>query len=71
MIAGLQVTTPLRTIVDLARFALPFGEPEVRIVKAIIASSNIQLSDCKDALSERRNLPNKRRALERLELCTR
>jgi len=71
IVAGLQVTTPLRTIVDLTRFATPFGESEVRIVKAMIASSNMQLSDCKNALSERRNLPNKRRALERLDLCIR
>jgi len=71
IVAGLQVTTPLRTIVDLARFAIPFGEREVRIVKAMIAISPIRLSDCRNALSERRNLPNKRRALERLELCTR
>ena len=71
IVAGLQVTTPLRTIIDLARFAIPFGEREARIVKAMIASSQIRLSDCKNALTERRNLPNKRRALERLELCTR
>ncbi len=69
IVAGLQVTTPLRTIVDLARFAIPFGEHEVRIVKAMIASGHTRLSDCARVLNERRNLPNKRRALERLALC--
>jgi len=71
VVAGLQVTTPLRTILDLARFATPFGELEVRIVKAMIASSLTRFDDCATALNERRNLPNKRRALERLELCIR
>jgi len=71
IVAGLQVTTPLRTIVDLARFAIPFGEHEVGIVKAMVASGLTRLSDCRIALTQRRNLPNKRRALERLERCTR
>ncbi|MCY7411903.1 MAG: hypothetical protein LH471_02520 [Salinibacterium sp.] len=71
MIAGLQVTTPLRTIVDLARFATPFGEHEVRIVRSMIASGLTRLRDCNSAITERRNLPNKRRALERLKLCER
>jgi len=59
------VTSPLRTVVDLVRFAEVFGDREVEVVRRLGAS----LTDAARLIGERRNLPNKRRALARLRLC--
>jgi hypothetical protein len=65
-LGGCQVTTPLRTIVDLARFSADFGELEEQIVAALMSEHGIAVGDCLDDLEGRRNLPNKRRAVLRL-----
>ena len=56
---GHRVTTPLRTILDLARFADPF-EPEIVARLAVIAA--LDLDDCLAALSGRSGIPAKSRA---------
>lgn len=66
VIAGLQVTTPLRTIVDLARFSPMFGEAEKRMVAWLMQHHGLGLADCEADIDRRRNLPGKRRALARL-----
>jgi hypothetical protein len=69
VIAGVQVTTPLRTVVDLARFAEPFGTQEVRMIRWFVSNSWVGIDECLRAVAGRRNLPNKRRAITRLQLC--
>jgi hypothetical protein len=66
VLAGLRVTTPLRTVTDLARFSAAFGDEEARIVRALLATGALALDDCRAALERRRNLPAKRLAWQRL-----
>ena len=63
VISGIRVTTPLRTIVDLARFGASFDE---QLVLRLLAFGGVTVADCIDAMDRRRNLPGKRLALERL-----
>src|SRR6187402_1771121 len=60
---GCGVTSPLRTAVDLARFAETF-EPDV--VVALAAIGRFGGEDCLAVLDRRRNLPAKNRAKARL-----
>jgi len=62
-IAGVRVTTPLRTAVDLARFA-DLYDPE--IVRRLLTDANLTVQHCIDKLDARRNLPRKKIALARL-----
>jgi len=56
---GVRVTTPLRTILDLARFAEPFrAETVVRLA----AIAGLGLDDCLTALAGRPGIPAKHRA---------
>jgi hypothetical protein len=64
---GMRVTTPLRTVVDLARFSIRFGETEELIVRWLALHFGFDSSTCVDVMNRRRNLPNKRIALDRLE----
>jgi hypothetical protein len=66
LVDGLQVTSPLRTVLDLARFSDSFAAEEHEIVAALLHGGGLELDDCLAELRARRNLPNKRRALERL-----
>ena len=52
------MTTPLRTVVDLARFGTSFDE---QLVLRLLAFGGITVADCLDAMDRRRNLPGKRR----------
>lgn len=63
---GHQVTTPLRTIVDLARFSPVFAELEHSVVTRLMALGGFGLQHCLEDIDRRRNLPNKRQAIERL-----
>lgn len=56
---GCRVTTPLRTILDLARFAEPFDPATISRV-AVIA--DIRLDDCLDSLTRRSGIRAKSRA---------
>ncbi len=69
MIAGVQLTTPLRTVVDLARFSAEFGPSESSAVTRLLRTGGFSLADCLDEMNRRRNLPNKRQAAERLSRC--
>jgi hypothetical protein len=68
-LGGIRITTPLRTVLDLARFSADFGDNELGIVRRLMSMHRITLADCVDQLDSRRNLPNKRRAKERLSRC--
>jgi len=59
----LRITTPLRTAVDLARLDEVDQEPLTRL----FAIGEFDLDACRALIERRRNLPDKRRALERLE----
>lgn len=66
VIAGMQLTTRLRTVVDLARFSIRYGEPEERIVSRLMLDGGFSLDECLDNMNRRRNLPGKRQAANRL-----
>lgn len=61
-LAGLRVTSPLRTIADLARFSPLFDEPDALVVRGLLRLGALTLDDCRAALERRRNLPAKRLA---------
>ncbi|GAB3044683.1 hypothetical protein GCM10027052_28750 [Parafrigoribacterium mesophilum] len=63
---GVRVTTPLRTVADLARFSPAFGCEERLIVTALLAIDGFGIDECRLALNRRHNLPGKRRALRRI-----
>jgi hypothetical protein len=61
--AGQRVTTPLRTITDLARF--DEGVPR-ELLARLVQIGDVTLDECRAALDRRRNLPNKLVALTRI-----
>jgi hypothetical protein len=62
---GLRVTTPLRTVVDLARFS-DFDDREYDAVRALMAMGGFGIDECEAAMNRRRNLPGKAKALARI-----
>lgn len=64
VVGGIRVTTPLRTLVDLARFSVEFDE---QLARGLLALGGIQLDAVIAAIGSRRNLPGKHVALERLK----
>jgi hypothetical protein len=67
--AGRRVTTPLRTAIDLARVRPQFADEDQDAVHRLARSAGFQLSDCIALLARSRNLPAKKRAIERLTAC--
>ena len=67
LISRLRVTTPLRTVLDLARFSTPFDDEEIRIVRELLSLAQLDFAQCLEVLARRHKLPGKRRALERLK----
>lgn len=66
VIAGLAVTVPLRTAVDLTRFSRVFGVAEASVVRQLGSLGGFGIDDCIAELDRRRNLPHKRQAFLRL-----
>jgi hypothetical protein len=66
VLAGVSVTTPLRTVIDLARFVVEWTDSESRICSELMRIGDFRAADCAQAMNRRRNLPNKRMALARL-----
>ncbi|TXN32101.1 type IV toxin-antitoxin system AbiEi family antitoxin [Lacisediminihabitans profunda] len=64
--AGLAVTTPLRTAVDLARCSPVFRDRDLPLVAELMRIGGFGVEDCAELLNRRRNLPDKRLALARL-----
>jgi len=62
-IAGQRVTSPVRTIADLARFD---DDVSPRLLARLAAIGTVSLDDCRSALDRRRNLPNKLVAWRRI-----
>lgn len=69
-LAGLALTSPLRTAIDLARFRPHFDDVDGRAVERLMSLGGFSLQDCAQAMDKRRNLPNKKRALARLGRCS-
>jgi hypothetical protein len=64
-----RVTTPLRTAVDLARIREDFTPEDAGAVRRLAALGDVDLAACRAFMDRGRNLPAKRRALERLGEC--
>jgi hypothetical protein len=70
-VAGVSVTSRLRTVIDLLRFCESFGARETDAVTTLMTDGKLDYAACSDFLTARRNLPQKRIALERLaRVCT-
>lgn len=63
---GSRVTSALRTVLDLARFAEPFT-PE--IVARLAATTGLHLADCVANLESRSGIPAKNRARDNLRIA--
>lgn len=68
LLAGHRVTTPLRTMLDLARFAEPF---DPGVVARLAAIAGLTLDDALHALASRPGIPAKHRARRNLALAGR
>lgn len=64
-----RVTTPLRTMVDLVRAREQFADIDRDAVRRLAASGPFDLDACRDFMDRSRNLPAKRRAIQRLREC--
>ena len=65
-IGGMRLTTPLRTVVDLARFAPDFNATHRAIIARLMQFGSFGPDECRQMLDRRRNLPGKRAALTRI-----
>lgn len=65
-IGGMRVTTPLRTVVDIARFSETFGDRERAMTLALMRLGRFGVEACEADINGRRNLPNKKVAIARL-----
>ena len=65
-LGSVAVTSPLRTAVDLARFRETLSGDESAAIVALADLGGFDLEHCRILLNRRRNLPEKRRALQRL-----
>ena len=63
-IGGIEVTTPLRTAVDLARDRAFDAQRDSPVIARLLASSG--LPECRSYFEAARNLPHKARALDRI-----
>ena len=68
-LGGLRVMNPLRTAVDLARMRDDFAESDRDAVRRLAELARFDVAACRDFMDRSRNLPAKRRALERLREC--
>jgi hypothetical protein len=64
LLDGYRVTSPLRTILDLARFAEPFDPP---VVTRLAALASLDPDDVMATLASRSGIPAKHRARANLE----
>lgn len=65
-IAGLRVTTPLRTVLDLARVSEQFDDQVQAAARALMIDHRLSWLDCESRLSANPHLPHRHRALERV-----
>jgi hypothetical protein len=65
-VGGLQVTIPMRTAIDIARFSSDFGDAEARLIAALMDIGGFTALDCRAEMDQRTNLPGKNAAIQRL-----
>lgn len=65
-IGPLSLTTPLRTAIDIVRFAENFTAADRELILGLGACGGFGEEDCVASMAARRNLPNKKIALQRL-----
>ena len=63
---GGAVTSRMRTAVDLARFRDVLGDDDAASIVELARQGGFGLTECRELMDRRRNLPEKRRALSRL-----
>ena len=63
-----HVTTPLRTVIDLARFSEAWGSRERRIARRLLELAGVSRSEALAHLASKYKLPRKLRALARLQV---
>lgn len=69
VLAGIPITAPARTAIDLARFVPHWSDEETRIIAELLRIADCSVFDCARAMNRKRNLPNKKIALSRLAEC--
>lgn len=69
-VGGVRVTSPLRTACDLARSDAEFDTATQLVVLQLLQLAQASVDDCVELLERRRNLPGKRRTLDRLRSMT-
>lgn len=70
ILGGMQVTTPLRTAIDVLRFSDVFGQHEQRIVPLLTERAGLTLGTLNEVVSGLRKTPGKNRALARLAVLS-
>jgi AbiEi antitoxin C-terminal domain len=65
-VAGLSVTTPLRTLIDLARSAEDFTLEHLEVLRGLLVFGSLGRAECVRALNSTAHLPHKKRAMERI-----
>jgi len=68
-VGDFRITSAVRTVVDLARFSPTFGSEEIGIVRGLTEMGRHSVGDYVTQMERRRNLPGKRRAIERLSVA--
>ncbi|MCU1477964.1 MAG: hypothetical protein JWQ64_2657 [Subtercola sp.] len=68
-IAGAQVTSPVRTVIDVARTSEEFGQHTLRRLAELITLERLTFDDLEQKLRVPRNLPHKNVALARVGLA--
>lgn len=68
MIGPLRLTSPLRTALDITRLSHRFAREDQHTVRGLLALARSDENECIRAVQARRNLPGKRRTVERLRL---
>jgi hypothetical protein len=69
-LAGMRVTSPLRTVIDLVRFTPQFTTRDAQIVRELRSLQAVTAEQCERYLDARPHLPNKRQATQRLALSS-
>jgi hypothetical protein len=68
-LAGVSLTTPLRTAIDLCRFVTEWSEIESATISGLMRIGRFDAADCIRVMDRRRNLPKKKQARLRLALA--
>jgi hypothetical protein len=68
VLGGVTVTSPVRTILDVARTPARFGPDDIDMIRRLAAVARVGLSELRTELRGRRRLPHKMLADRRLDM---